>query len=191
MFVAFRSMRAPHDTLARDFGPGPTCPHPVRPGAGGAAGTKRPANDNEARALAGSIALPADALAIVEPVPVATNQGGRARRDRWRLRFAERTAPFVDRLTGWMGGCDPLTHVELRFPNLEAAERYCRAQHLRFEVRGPAAARPRIAPRIEPGPSLPICCWPTGPHAFCCGGYRSSADDEPAPFSITQQGKDD
>ncbi|WP_253717881.1 NADH dehydrogenase ubiquinone Fe-S protein 4 [Sphingomonas sp. AP4-R1] len=83
-----------------------------------------------------SSALPPDARAIVEPMPVATNQGGRARRGQWRVRFAPRVPPFVDPLTGWTGGCDPLIQIELHFPDRASAERYCRRERLRFTVQG-------------------------------------------------------
>ncbi|NIJ35276.1 NADH dehydrogenase ubiquinone Fe-S protein 4 [Sphingomonas oligoaromativorans] len=82
-------------------------------------------------------------MAIIEPTPVATNQSGRARRVQWRLRFRTQTGPSVDPLTGWTGGSDPLAQVILRFPSFEAADRYCRVQHLNFEVRKPAS---RLAP---------------------------------------------
>jgi len=95
------------------------------------------ANDNVSSGPLPSSVLPPDARAIIETMPVATNQSGRARSTQWRLRFAPRSRPFVDPLTGWTGGCDPLAHVVLRFPSLEAAELYCRLQQLRFEVRWP------------------------------------------------------
>ena len=58
-------------------------------------------------------ALPTDAFAIIEPDPLAGRSGGRAREGRWRLRFRPRSRPFVDPLTGWTGGSDPLAHLEL------------------------------------------------------------------------------
>ncbi len=129
-------MRASHDRPARDFGPGPDLRHELRPAHTSASGAAWAANDNAVRTPALASALPPDALAIIEPVPVATNQGGRAQRGKWRLRFAERARPFVDPLTGWTGGCDPLAHVELRFPSLAAAEHHCHGQQLRFNLRG-------------------------------------------------------
>ncbi|WP_454883337.1 NADH dehydrogenase ubiquinone Fe-S protein 4 [Sphingomonas oryzagri] len=131
MSAVFRSMRALHDRPARELGPGPDF-RPVRSVADGSPGMARAANDNSARAPALTSALPADALAIIEQMSVATHQGGRARRGKWRVRFAERARPFVDPLTGWTGGCDPLAHVELRFSSLAAAERYCHGQQLRL-----------------------------------------------------------
>ncbi len=130
MSAVSRSMARPLEDLARDLRPGPA-----------RRGTRpiQAANDNGLARPAWSSALPPYARAIIEPVAIATNQGGRAHRDQWRLRFAPRSLPFVDPLTGWTGGCDPLAHVVLRFPSLEAAELYCRLQQLPFEVRGPAS----------------------------------------------------
>jgi hypothetical protein len=144
------------------------------------------ANDNErvrlvpggpaASAAIGSRALPPDAEAVIEPVPVGTNQSGRARADEWRLWFKPRHAPTVDPLTGWTGGVDPLAHVTLRFPSREAAERFCTRQGIKFEAR-PAAPRRLGAIPAKSGfaDAPPLCCWPTGPHALCCGDYPSTA----------------
>lgn len=136
MFAVYRSMARPLEDLARDLRPGP---------AGREARPEPAANDNGAPGPHPSSALPADALAIIEPTPIATTQSGRARCAHWRLRFAPRSRPFVDPLTGWTGGYDPLAHLVLRFPSLEAAEHYCRLQQLRFEVRRPAS---RSAPMM-------------------------------------------
>lgn len=88
--------------MARDLRPGPL------------------ANDYQRLSSWGS-AFPADAEAIVEPLPVAANQGGRRNRG-WRVRFKARWAPTIDPLTGWTGGGDPLETIELRFPDRESAE---------------------------------------------------------------------
>ncbi len=129
MFAVSRSMARPLEDMARDRRPGPVR-RKARPALA--------ANDNDLPGPAPSSALPPDALAIIEPAPIPSNQGGRAHCHRWRLRFAPRSRSFVDPLTGWTGGCDPLAHVVLRFPSLETAERYCHLQQLRFEVRQPA-----------------------------------------------------
>jgi hypothetical protein len=151
----------------------------------GALRSQGEANDNErlrlvpggpaAPAAIGSSALPPDAEAVIEPVPVATNQSGRARAGEWRLWFKPRHAPTVDPLTGWTGGVDPLAHVTLRFPSREAAERFCTRQGIKFEARPAAPRRPGAIPAksgFEDAP--PLCCWPTGPHALCCGDYPIS-----------------
>jgi hypothetical protein len=160
-------MRRPHDRQARDFGPGPSL--------GGAESTPAAAlaaaNDNNKRAPTYSSALPSDAFAIIEPVSTSFNQSGRGRAGMWRLRMCERWSPHADPLTGWTGGGDPLGQIELRFPNVEAAERYCRREGIRFGLRAPSnSARPVIA-RLEGEARPRLCCWPTGPHAMCCGKF--------------------
>lgn len=92
-----------------------------------------PDRTGERRYLA---ALPEDAVAIIEPLDLGPPRGGRARKGRWRLRFRPRTPPFLDPLTGWTGGQDTLTQIDLQFPSREAAERYCLRVALPFEVRG-------------------------------------------------------
>jgi hypothetical protein len=129
-------MARPLEDMARDLRPG-LIQYEAR--------SKPAANDNGVHAPRSSSALPSGALAIIEPTLIATIQSGRARRNQWRLRFAAQARPFVDPLTGWTGGSDPLAHVVLRFPSLETAELYCRLQQLRFEVRRPGGA-PRSAP---------------------------------------------
>jgi hypothetical protein len=120
------------ENMARDKRPGPF--RPIR----SVIGTLPTAlaNDNSGQRIGFGSALPADAVALVEPFPVATNQGGHARRGQWRVRFAPRVPSFVDPLTGWTGARNPLTQTELSFADREAAERYCRREHLRFAVQG-------------------------------------------------------
>jgi hypothetical protein len=141
------------------------------------------ANDNQAAAKGASLdrslgryasSLPNDAVAIIEPFPLATNQGGRARRGEWRLRFRPREKPVVDPLMGWTGSRDPLTQVELRFADREAAVRYCERLRLTYETRDPprsSSHAPATKQAFELQPIPPLCCWPTGPHALCCGNY--------------------
>lgn len=116
--------------------------------------------------------LPEDAVAIIEPDPLSGHPG-RARRHRWRIRFRARSRPFADPLTGWTGGTDPLANLVLDFPTREAAERYCRRLALAFESRPTPKQRP-IKPALqafEEQALRPLCCWPTGPHALCCGNF--------------------
>src|SRR3546814_1442625 len=88
MFAGFRSMARRLDDMARDLRPGPL------------------ANDYHRLSSWGS-AFPADAEAIVEPLPVAANQGGR-RNPGWRVRFKGRLAHTIDPLMGLLGGGVPL-----------------------------------------------------------------------------------
>ena len=129
------------------------------------------ANDNGSRAVAwNQSALPADAWAIIRPVERSAMSSGRAGTDRWRLEFERRTPPFVDPLTGWTGGSDPLAHVSLNFLSRSAAIAYCERNGLRFEVRErpPAKLHLQVYRPAQDEPLL-FCCLPTGPHAFCCG----------------------
>src|SRR3546814_6756898 len=146
-----------HDRQARDFGPGPS------PESTGTLREARAsaANDNRKSGPSYTSALPCDALAFIEPVPMAVNQAGRARADMWRLRFAERRRPRVDSLTGWTGGGDPLAQIELRFPDREAAERYCQREGVPFEVRGSLALRHRVRACLTGEAPPRLCCWPT------------------------------
>jgi hypothetical protein len=75
MSAVFLSMERRPERSARDFGPGPI------------------ASDNESGF---SSAFPSDTHAIVEPMPTATNQGGRGRRGEWRVRFRPRWGPSAD-----------------------------------------------------------------------------------------------
>lgn len=140
--------RRPED-LARDFGSGPS------------------ANDNHTEPSASS-ALPADGQAVVEPVPRATNQGGRGQ---WRVRFAPRWRRTADPLTGWTGGSDPLETIALRFSDLETAAGYCRRQGLDL----PGRQHP-LPSRLPAEPTPALCCWPTGPHARCCSRHPAALE---------------
>jgi len=99
-------MARPLEDMARNLRPGPVR-RQARPDTA--------ANDNISSGPLPSSVLPPDARAIIETVPVATNQSGRARSTQWRLCFAPRSRPFIDPLTGWTGGYDPLVYVVLRF----------------------------------------------------------------------------
>lgn len=157
MFAASRSMARRPDGLARDFGSGPI------------------ANDNHAGSCPSS-ALPPDTRAVIEPVPRATNQGGRGGRGQWRVRFAPRWQPVADPLTGWTGGGDPLEAIELRFSDLETAAGYCRRQGLDFSLHGAPGRQHPLPSRLPAEPTPVLCCWPTGPHARCCCRYPAALE---------------
>lgn len=116
--------------------------------------------------------FPADAVALIERAPRSSMQSGRRPRG-WRLSFARRARQFHDPLTGWIGGSDPLAHVELSFPSLEAAIRYAEREGLTYEVREPppSGRQPGAVRATLLAEPLTRCGWPTGPHALCCGDY--------------------
>lgn len=138
MFVGSRSMGRRRDETVRDFGPGPI------------------ANDNQALPCPAS-ALPRDAQAMIEPLPGAVSQGGKARAGQWRVRFLPRWAPVAEPLMGWTGGGDPLEQIELRFSDQQAAVDYCHRQGLSCLVHGcvqSPASSPTRSRDVALGPSL-------------------------------------
>ncbi|WP_213981559.1 NADH dehydrogenase ubiquinone Fe-S protein 4 [Sphingomonas sp. dw_22] len=127
MSGAFRSTQRRPDPSVRGGSPGPLGHGYVQ---------RQPsANDNGTRRPAWGSAFPPDTRAIIEPVRLLDHRARRKLRDQWRLRFEPRAPAFADPLTGWTGGSDPLAHVELRFPNAEAAGGYCMRQGLPCAVR--------------------------------------------------------
>lgn len=119
-----------------------------------------------------SSALPADARAIIEREARSVTQSA-ARNRGWRLRFERRHAYSVDPLTGWITGTDPLTQIELRFPDAASAIRYAERHDLPYDIREGAPGKRRFGGRkaVQQQGPLQLCCWPTGPHALCCGNY--------------------
>ena len=170
MSAASRSMRRRLDGQARDLGPGPSQRRARAQDMPAAA-----ADDNHACIAYRTSGLPPDARATIEPMPVGTNQSGRAHASRWRLRLAPRWRAKADPLTGWTGDGDPLAQIELRFATRDAAERYCRRERLPFEVRAPAATRRSVATCLTGEAPPRLCSSPTGPHALCCGVYPIGA----------------
>ena len=118
-------------------------------------------------------ALPADAVAIIEPDHWRNRQGGKARDDGWALRFRSGLTRAPVDYSANLGRSDPTAHLALRFPSREAASRYAERQRLRYEVREPAPMLRTLSPAssLSARPFMPLCCWPTGPHALCCGNY--------------------
>lgn len=127
-------------------------------------------------------ALPDDARAIIEREPRSVTRSAPARRRGWRLRFDRRAPHGVDPLTGWTTGADPLAHVNLRFPDVASAIRYAERHDLPYEIREEAFETRRFGAgqSFEGQGPVQLCCWPTGPHALCCGNYPFSSE-APAP----------
>jgi hypothetical protein len=124
-----------------------------------------------------SSALPDDALAIIERPARSVTQAGKSRHGGWVLRFQPRGRTYVEPLMGWVGNDDPLAHLTLRFSTLQAAIRYAQRQGLAYEVREPPRTISTTggSQKLEKHRPLRICCWPTGPHALCCGNYPLSS----------------
>lgn len=120
-------------------------------------------------------AFPDGAAAIIEPACRSVTQSGRGRDKGWVLRFQAGGRSGCERPFGSARSEDPLAHLSLRFPSREAALRYAQRYGLQVEVREPSSrsgvARSTLQPREQPQQPAWICCWPTGPHALCCGRY--------------------
>jgi hypothetical protein len=97
--------------------------------------------------------FPADAQAVIYKPAPSPMTSGRARAQRWTLRFERRSAPYIEPLMGWTGDDDTLSQVELSFPSAEAAIAYARRQGLQYTVQGLAqGSKPRLVsdnPEVE------------------------------------------
>jgi hypothetical protein len=81
-------------------------------------------------------AFPPGTTAIIYRPVRSAMTSGKANTRRWKLRFVQRAAPFIEPLMGWTGGTDTLSQVELDFPSAEAAIAYARRQGPRFRGAG-------------------------------------------------------
>ena len=97
--------------------------------------------------------FPADAHAVIYKTAPSPMTSGRARAQRWTLRFERRSAPYIEPLMGWTGDDDTLSQVELSFPSAEAAIAYARRQGLQYTVQGlTQGSKPRLVsdnPEVE------------------------------------------
>lgn len=136
-----------------------------------------------------SSALPEDARAIIEREPRPVTQSAPSRRRGWRLRFDRRARHGVDPLTGWTTGADPLAHLTLRFPDLASAIRYAERHDVPYDIREDGAERRRFGGRqgFKGQAPVQLCCWPTGPHALCCGNYPVTR--QPAEADTKESGR--
>jgi len=81
---------------------------------------------------------------ILRPAKTAMQSGRALTRD-WVLVFEPSEKREADRLMGWIGSGDMVANqVRLRFPTLEAAEAYARANGIAYEV------EPVQAPSLKP-----------------------------------------
>lgn len=96
----------------------------------------RSANDNrrQGSATVGHSVFPVDAEARIFKPGRSVMTSGKARTKDWWLVFERRSAPYIEPLTGWTGGNDTLTQVELTFPTLKAAVAYAERQGFNYRV---------------------------------------------------------
>ncbi|WP_354270559.1 NADH dehydrogenase ubiquinone Fe-S protein 4 [Bradyrhizobium japonicum] len=71
---------------------------------------------------------------------------GRARAQRWTLRFERRSAPYIEPLMGWTGDDDPLSQVELSVPVRRSRHRICAPPRSAILSGGLAGAGGEAAP---------------------------------------------
>ncbi len=92
------------------------------------------AADRNNRPIFGNSLFPSDTVARIYRPARSAMTSGKARTEKWVLRFDRRTAPFIEPLMGWTAGDDTLTQVELSFPTREAAVAYAQRQGLAYVV---------------------------------------------------------
>ena len=122
-----------------------------------------------------SAVLPSDALAIIRPFERTLPSSGRSRINDWRLEFERRTPPFLDPLTGWTGGRDPLAHISLRFPTRLAATNYCQRNGVRYDVRERAQAKMYLQ-AYGPAQLAPPTCVPLATNTLETMPRRNTVD---------------
>ncbi len=99
-------------------------------------------------------AFPPDATAMIYWPARSAMTSGKANTRRWKLRFEQRTAPFIEPLMGWTGAADTVSQVELDFPSAEAAIGYAKRQGINFVVQGlaePPRAQCPTSDQPKPG----------------------------------------
>ena len=96
----------------------------------------------------------AQTTALIHRPGRSVTTSGRAGSDAWVLRFQPPSAQFVEPLMGWCGGDDPMRHVELRFPNREAAVGYAERHGIPYEMSDPPSVRRSAAPPPEEADTL-------------------------------------
>jgi hypothetical protein len=90
--------------------------------------------------------FPRDARAVIYRPSRSVMTSGRANTCNWVLEFEPRSREFIEPLMGWTGGTDPLRHIRLSFPTLEAAVAYAQREGLPFTVYQPQEPRPAQCP---------------------------------------------
>lgn len=71
-------------------------------------------------------------------------QSGKARAGEWVLQFESHSPRRPDPLTGWSGGSDTQSQVQLSFATLEAAQAYAEREGIAYHVVPPAERKLRI-----------------------------------------------
>lgn len=118
-------------------------------------------------------AFPPDARAVIYRPSRSVMTSGLANTCHWVLEFEPRSREFIDPLTGWTGGKDPLRHVRLSFPDREAAIAYAQREGLPFSVYEPQEPRPAQCSAGKQ-PEVPVHDWSDGDPLLCFAWDRAN-----------------
>ena len=110
--------------------------------------------------------FPPDARAVIYRPSRSVMTSGRANTCNWVLEFEPRSAEFIEPLMGWTGGTDPLRHVRLSFPTVDAAVAYARREGLPFTLYEPQEPSPAQCAAGN-SPEVSPCAVLHGDPLFC------------------------
>ena len=61
-------------------------------------------------------------------------QSGRAKFNKWVLKFSNEKNQLRDTMMGWNGGSSTVSQIELKFPSKEEAVNYAKKNSIEYEV---------------------------------------------------------
>lgn len=76
-------------------------------------------------------------------------QSGKAKTNRWLLKYVPESRKTTDELIGWVGSTDMKQEITLNFDTKEAAVRYAQNNNIEFEVIEPNDAKLKIKSYAE------------------------------------------
>ncbi|HEX8445165.1 MAG TPA: NADH dehydrogenase ubiquinone Fe-S protein 4 [Sphingomonas sp.] len=81
--------------------------------------------------------------------PKNGQQGGRARGQQWVLDFRSDRAQRPDPLTGWTGGAETQSQIDMLFPTLDSAIAHCEREGIAYTVAPPNRTKLKIQSYAE------------------------------------------
>ena len=70
---------------------------------------------------------------IYKPAKTAM-QSGRAKYNKWVLKFSDKKNQLKDTMMGWNGGSSTISQIELKFSSKEEAVNYAKKNNIDYEV---------------------------------------------------------
>ena len=70
---------------------------------------------------------------IFKPTKTAM-QSGRAKYNKWVLKFLDKKNQLKDTMMGWNGGSNTITQIELKFSSKEDAINYAKKNNIDYEI---------------------------------------------------------